>query len=94
MDEPFGALDAQTRQGLQAELSRIHATVGATIVFVTHSIDEATFLSDQTVVLTKRPGRIAGIVKSNLPRPRVWSEIRTHRDFLAQREEVARLLRG
>ena len=70
MDEPFGALDAQTREAMQEELTRLWERTGKTIVFVTHDIDEAVYLGDRVVVLTARPGRIREEVKIDLPRPR------------------------
>ena len=70
MDEPFGALDAQTRESMQEELTRLWERTGKTIVFVTHDIDEAVYLGDRVVVLTARPGRIREEVKIDLPRPR------------------------
>jgi NitT/TauT family transport system ATP-binding protein len=72
MDEPFGALDAQTRDGMQRELMRIAAETRKTIVFVTHSITEAALLADRVVVLTARPGRVKEIVPIDLPRQR-WN---------------------
>ena len=70
MDEPFAALDALTREELSLELQRLWQERRKTIVFVTHSIDEAVVLSDRIVVMTPRPGRVARIVPVDLPRPR------------------------
>jgi len=70
MDEPFGALDAQTRELMQEELMRVWERTRKTIVFVTHDIEEAVYLGDRVVVLTARPGRIREEVKIDLPRPR------------------------
>jgi len=70
MDEPFSALDALTREELAVELQRLHLDLGTTIVFVTHSIQEAVLLADRVVVLTDRPGRLREIVQVDIPRPR------------------------
>ncbi|MEX3965332.1 ABC transporter ATP-binding protein [Paraburkholderia sp. EG286B] len=70
MDEPFGALDAQTRELLQQELLAIWEQSATTVVFVTHSIDEAIFLSDRIAVLGRGPGRVKEIIDVDLPRPR------------------------
>jgi NitT/TauT family transport system ATP-binding protein len=70
LDEPFGALDALTRKGLQQELVRIWQATRKTVIFVTHSITEAVFLSDRIILLTARPARIRADVPVDLPRPR------------------------
>src|SRR5262249_22523993 len=70
MDEPFGALDAQTRESMQEELTRLWERTAKTIVFVTHDIEEAVYLGDRVVVMSARPGRIRQEVKIDLPRPR------------------------
>ncbi|NOX63682.1 MAG: ABC transporter ATP-binding protein [Chloroflexi bacterium] len=72
MDEPFGALDEMTRERMNLELQNIWDRTGATIVFVTHSIPEAVFLSNRVVMLSPRPGCIAEIVDIDLPMPRAW----------------------
>ncbi|HUU76116.1 MAG TPA: ABC transporter ATP-binding protein [Methanoregulaceae archaeon] len=88
MDEPFGALDAQTRNRMQKELLDIWEKTKKTIIFVTHSVDEAVFLADRIVVLTPRPGRIREIIPIDLPRPRD----RTSDDFLRIRRCVLNLI--
>jgi NitT/TauT family transport system ATP-binding protein len=79
MDEPFGALDAMTRELMNIELMRIWSRSRKTVLFITHSIAEAIFLSDRVIAMTPRPGRIADIVTIDLPRPRELSIINTDR---------------
>jgi len=70
MDEPFGALDALTREYMAQELQRIWSSATKTVLFITHSIAEAVFLSDRVIVMTARPSRVAEIIDIDLPRPR------------------------
>jgi NitT/TauT family transport system ATP-binding protein len=99
MDEPFGALDEMTRERMQDELVRIAAETSAAVVFVTHSIPEAVFLSDRVVVMSPRPGRIATIVGVGLRQRADGSvstgtEIRESPDFFAAITSVREALRG
>jgi len=91
MDEPFAALDAQTRELMQAELLRIWSTSKKTVLFITHQIDEAIFLSDRVVVMSARPGRIIADIAIDLPRPR---ELRVKRtpEFVAYEEKIWNLI--
>ena len=96
MDEPFAALDAQTRESMQAELLRIQHRERKTVIFVTHSIDEAVFLGDRVVVFTKRPSSVLDIVDVALPQPR-WEnveELRARDEFGRLRLHIARLMKG
>ena len=92
MDEPFAALDAQTRDILQSELLRIWEQIKTTVVFVTHSIDEAIYLADRVVVMTARPAIVKEIVEIDLPRPRDL-DIRNSEAFNAYRRRVWESLR-
>jgi NitT/TauT family transport system ATP-binding protein len=93
MDEPFAALDAQTRELLQEETLRILEEERKTIVFVTHSIDEAILLGDRVIVLTARPGRVKQIVPVPFPRPRRLATTRTDPAFGELRTRLWALLR-
>ena len=75
MDEPFGALDAHTRTRLQNDLLNIWERDRKTVLFVTHSVDEAVFLSDKVVMMSKSPGRIRQVIDIGLPRPRRRNEL-------------------
>ncbi len=91
MDEPFGSLDALTREAMQVELLRIWQENRCTVLFVTHSIEEAVFLSDRLVVMSHRPGRVKKIFPIPFGRPRK-REIITSTDFVALAAEVKRLI--
>jgi NitT/TauT family transport system ATP-binding protein len=82
MDEPFGAVDAQTRQLLQEELLELWQRQRKTVIFITHSMDEAVYLSDRVVVMTPRPGKVAEILDVPLPRPRVSEAVRRDAKFV------------
>ena len=92
MDEPFGALDEMTRERMQMELLRIWSQTNTTVIFVTHSIPEAVFLSTRAVVMSARPGRISGIIEIDLPGPRVF-ETREDTRFFDKITEVRECLR-
>ena len=85
-DEPFAALDAMTRQILQQELLRVVTETGKTVLFITHSIDEALILSDRLIVMSARPGRVKSSYDNDLPRPRSMDEQITHRFIELTRE--------
>jgi len=90
MDEPFGALDAQTRNNLQDHVIRIWRGVEQTIVFVTHDIEEAAYLANRVIVFTNRPGQIREIVKIDLPHLRD----RTSPEFIKHRNHLTDLIRS
>ncbi len=92
MDEPFGALDEMTRERLNLELLNIWARTGTTILFVTHSIPEAVFLSSRVVILSPRPGRIERVVEVDLPQPRTI-ETRESGRYFELVNEVREVLR-
>jgi NitT/TauT family transport system ATP-binding protein len=91
MDEPFAALDAQTREIMQTELLRIWERGKKTVLFVTHQIDEAVFLSDRVLVFARRPGRVQAEVTIPLPRPRTLDMKRTP-EFVALVDRIWRMI--
>jgi NitT/TauT family transport system ATP-binding protein len=91
MDEPFAALDAQTRELMQAELLRIWNAARKTVLFITHQIDEAIFLSDRVIVMSARPGKILADIKISLPRPRQL-EIKRTPEFTEYADEIWRMI--
>jgi len=94
MDEPFAAIDAQTRLNLQEELIRIWSTQSVTVVFVTHSVEEAVFLADRVVVLSSGPGRVISDLAVPISRDnRKWSDINNNLDFLRIKEKIYGLIR-
>jgi NitT/TauT family transport system ATP-binding protein len=93
MDEPFGALDEMTRERMNSEVLKVWAQTGITVVFVTHSIPEAVFLSSRVAVMSARPGRITKVVDIDLPRPRTV-ETRENRRYFELVTEVREALRG
>lgn len=92
MDEPFSALDALTREELSGELQRIHMEHATTMLFVTHSIEEAVLLADRVVVLTPRPGQISRIVPVDIPRPRTLGRTEQLEDIARISAELHELL--
>jgi NitT/TauT family transport system ATP-binding protein len=94
MDEPFGALDAMTRENLQVELRRIHKMSGATTIFITHDVDESVFLADRLIVLKGKPGSIGLDIVSNLPPERDQVHTKETPEYLKLRHTVYEMLRG
>jgi len=97
MDEPFGALDAQTRTVLQEEVSRLRSVMNYTVMFITHSVEEAVYLGDRVVVMSSRPGRIKRII--NIPRDAEWrgleiEEAGNHSSFIDAKREIWELIRA
>jgi NitT/TauT family transport system ATP-binding protein len=94
MDEPFAAVDAQSRMTLQEELVKIWSKLRVTVLFVTHSVEEAVFLGDRVAVLTPGPGRLKAIVDIDIPRAqRSWAELGSNSRFAELREQVFELVR-
>ncbi|WP_156640098.1 ABC transporter ATP-binding protein [Bosea sp. PAMC 26642] len=87
MDEPFGALDALTREQMRVDLEALWLANRMTVVFITHSIDEAVLLADRVIVMTPRPGQVEQILDINIPRPRGLAARRSP-EFLARSEEI------
>jgi NitT/TauT family transport system ATP-binding protein len=95
MDEPFAAVDAQSRMTLQEELVRIWSQSRVTVLFVTHSVEEAVFLADRVAVLTPGPGRVKAVIGVDIPRrQRNWAGLGTDPRFVGLRDRVLRLVRG
>lgn len=92
MDEPFAALDEQTRMTMGDELLRIWAATGKTIIFVTHSLTEAVYLADEVIVMSPRPGRIVDRLEVGLPRPRTF-EMLSGDTFGSLRDRIWRHIR-
>ncbi len=92
MDEPFAALDAQNRAILQDELVRIWETTGKTVVYITHSIDEALFLGDRAAIMTAQPGRLKQIIDIPFERPRRFLELTSSPAFGEMRRAIWQVL--
>jgi len=90
-DEPFAALDAMTRQVMQEELLRIVDRSGQTVLFITHSIDEALILSDRIIVMSARPGRVKDTIENHLPRPR-HVDMQLGEDFLRMKRRIWKMV--
>jgi NitT/TauT family transport system ATP-binding protein len=94
MDEPFAAVDAMTRQRLQEELTSIIQAAHITVIFVTHSIEEAAFLGDRVIVLSGRPGRVVSDLRIDIERPRRWSAVTNDAKFAGYKNELTQLIQG
>lgn len=89
MDEPFGALDALTRERLQADLRALSRARGKTVLFITHSVDEAVYLGDRVLVMSHRPGRVVRDQRIDLPDPAPAGDLRAAAEFAALRDSLA-----
>jgi NitT/TauT family transport system ATP-binding protein len=94
MDEPFGSVDAQTREDLEDLVLRVRAERGITILLVTHDIDESVYVGDRVIVLTPGPGRVRADITTSLPQPRDQITTKELPEFVHLRTEVSRLVRG
>ncbi|MEV0582410.1 ABC transporter ATP-binding protein [Nonomuraea sp. NPDC050310] len=94
MDEPFGSVDAQTREDLEDLVLQVRGHHRMTIVLITHDIDESVYVGDRVVILSKAPAHVVGDLKVDLPGPRDQISTREHPDFVHLRAEVGRLVRG
>jgi NitT/TauT family transport system ATP-binding protein len=92
MDEPFGALDAQTRNDMQRFLLDLGKSINTTVFFITHDVDEAILLADRVIAMSPRPGRIVAEFEISLPQPRTWDMTLTE-DFLSHKRQVLEILR-
>jgi len=92
MDEPFGALDAQTRNDMQRFLLDLGKSINTTVFFITHDVDEAILLADRVIAMSPRPGRIVAEFEISLPQPRAWDMTLTE-DFLSHKRQVLEILR-
>nr|WP_042191004.1 ABC transporter ATP-binding protein [Kibdelosporangium sp. MJ126-NF4]CEL19777.1 ABC-type nitrate/sulfonate/bicarbonate transport system, ATPase component [Kibdelosporangium sp. MJ126-NF4]CTQ97002.1 ABC-type nitrate/sulfonate/bicarbonate transport system, ATPase component [Kibdelosporangium sp. MJ126-NF4] len=94
MDEPFASIDAQTRRKLQEDLTEIFEKRRPAVLFITHDVEEAVFLSDRVVVLSSRPSRVREIVPVHLPRPRSWRAVADLPEFRETTNRITELLSG
>jgi NitT/TauT family transport system ATP-binding protein len=93
MDEPFASVDAQTREVLQEELLQLHDRERKTMIFITHSIDEAIILGDRVAVMASRPGRVKEVLQVNFPRPRDPATVRAEPRYTEMRNHIWEELR-
>jgi NitT/TauT family transport system ATP-binding protein len=92
MDEPFGALDAQTRNDMQQFLLHLWENLKMTVLFITHDVEEAILLSNRVMVMTPRPGKVAAVIEVSLPHPRSWDMV-LRDEFLDIKRQVLDILR-